>query len=84
MQPGWGVQNPDHLIGSEALALLEIRNLTKQFGGLVVLDRLDMDVREGEILGIIGPNGPGRQHSSAWLPVFLSRRKAKYYSKKKT
>jgi ABC-type branched-subunit amino acid transport system ATPase component len=40
--------------------LLEIRSLTKDFGGLKALDQFDLQVREGEILGIIGPNGAGK------------------------
>lgn len=42
------------------MALLEVRNLTKYFGGLAALDRLDFVVHEGEILGLIGPNGAGK------------------------
>ena len=42
------------------MALLEIRHLSKIFGGLTALNQLDLDVREGEILGIIGPNGAGK------------------------
>jgi ABC-type branched-subunit amino acid transport system ATPase component len=40
--------------------ILEIQGLTKRFGGLTAVDRLDFDVREGEILGVIGPNGAGK------------------------
>ena len=43
-----------------ARAILEVRNLTKRFGGLTAVSQLDFDVREGEILGIIGPNGAGK------------------------
>jgi len=39
---------------------LEVRNLRKHFGGLVVLQNVDLDVFESEILGIIGPNGAGK------------------------
>lgn len=42
------------------MALLEIRNLTKQFGGLTAVDRVSFSVNEGEILGLIGPNGAGK------------------------
>jgi branched-chain amino acid transport system ATP-binding protein len=41
-------------------ALLAASNLSKQFGGLAAIDGLDMEVREGEILGLIGPNGAGK------------------------
>jgi branched-chain amino acid transport system ATP-binding protein len=42
------------------MALLEIRNLSKYFGGLVAIDQLDLDVFDSEILGLIGPNGAGK------------------------
>ena len=41
-------------------AVLEVRNLTKRFGGLTAVTGLDFDVFEGEILGVIGPNGAGK------------------------
>lgn len=40
--------------------ILEVRGLTKRFGGLTAVAQLDFDVREGEILGVIGPNGAGK------------------------
>ena len=42
------------------MALLELRNLSKSFGGLQVLEDLSLQVEEGEILGLIGPNGAGK------------------------
>jgi branched-chain amino acid transport system ATP-binding protein len=42
------------------MALLEIKGLTKQFGGLTAVDRVDLDLDGGEILGLIGPNGAGK------------------------
>jgi len=42
------------------VALLEIKKLTKHFGGLSAVQSLDMDVNEGEIVGLIGPNGAGK------------------------
>jgi branched-chain amino acid transport system ATP-binding protein len=40
--------------------VLEVKNLTKRFGGLTAVAGLDFDVHEGEILGVIGPNGAGK------------------------
>jgi branched-chain amino acid transport system ATP-binding protein len=42
------------------MALLETRKLSRDFGGLRAVAALDLDVREGEILGLIGPNGAGK------------------------
>jgi len=42
------------------MALLNVKALTKRFGGLTALDRFDLDVSAGEIVGIIGPNGSGK------------------------
>jgi branched-chain amino acid transport system ATP-binding protein len=39
---------------------LEVQNLTKSFGGLSAVNRLDFSVEESEILGLIGPNGAGK------------------------
>jgi branched-chain amino acid transport system ATP-binding protein len=40
--------------------LLEVRGVSKHFGGLYALSGLDVSVEEGEILSIIGPNGAGK------------------------
>jgi branched-chain amino acid transport system ATP-binding protein len=40
--------------------LLEIKGLTKHFGGLAAVQHFDMYMNEGEIVGLIGPNGAGK------------------------
>ena len=40
--------------------MLELASLSRAFGGLVVIDRLNLKVENGEIIGILGPNGAGK------------------------
>ena len=40
--------------------ILQVRGLVKRFGGLTAVKNLNLDVREGEIFGLIGPNGSGK------------------------
>jgi len=42
------------------VAILEVKELSKYFGGLAALSDLDLTIDEGEIRGIIGPNGAGK------------------------
>jgi ABC-type sugar transport system ATPase subunit len=40
--------------------LLEVKNLTKRFGGLVAVNNVSMGVKEGEVVGLLGDNGAGK------------------------
>jgi len=42
------------------MALLKLDNVTKRFGGLVAVDKVNMEIDEGELIGIVGPNGSGK------------------------
>ena len=43
-----------------AVALLEVENVSRRFGGIVALDGVSLDAGENEIVGLIGPNGAGK------------------------
>jgi ABC-type branched-subunit amino acid transport system ATPase component len=45
---------------SQPTLLLQIRGLTRRFGGLTAVDHFDVDVNGGEIVSLVGPNGAGK------------------------
>ena len=40
--------------------VIDVKNLVKRYGDLIALDHFDLEVKEGEILGLLGPNGCGK------------------------
>jgi len=42
------------------MSVIDVRGLTKKFGGRTVVDHVDLDVQKGEIVGFLGPNGSGK------------------------
>ena len=40
--------------------ILEVKNLTKRFGGLVAINNMSLNVEQGKLFGLIGPNGSGK------------------------
>ena len=45
---------------SERNHVLQMENITMQFGGVVAVNNLSLEVNEGEIVALIGPNGAGK------------------------
>jgi branched-chain amino acid transport system ATP-binding protein len=50
----------EHQQGVRELSLLELKEVSKSFGGLRAVSKVSFQLEEGEILGIIGPNGAGK------------------------
>jgi branched-chain amino acid transport system ATP-binding protein len=42
------------------MALLEVRSISKHFGGLIAVEKVSFEVNKGEIISVIGPNGAGK------------------------
>jgi branched-chain amino acid transport system ATP-binding protein len=53
------------------VSLLEVRDLTRRFGGLVAVNAVSFAVEEGEILAVIGPNGAGKSTLFKLITSFL-------------
>lgn len=53
------------------MSLLRARGISKRFGGLHAVTALDLDVAEGEVVGLIGPNGAGKTTAFNLLSGFV-------------
>ncbi|WP_108662486.1 ABC transporter ATP-binding protein [Acuticoccus kandeliae] len=59
------------------MSLLQIQNLTKQFGGLTAVNDVSFEVEEGQILSVIGPNGAGKSTLFKLISSFLTPTKGR-------
>lgn len=50
----------DATLTEEAAPALQVKNLTRTFGGLKAVDSVSLDARAGRVVGLIGPNGAGK------------------------
>ena len=53
------------------MALIEIKNLTKKFGDFTAVENLSLNINEGEIFGLLGPNGSGKTTTLSMLATLL-------------
>ena len=49
-----------HESSGQDTPLLEVKNLTKRFGGLIAVNRVNMEVYPAEVVGLVGDNGAGK------------------------
>ncbi len=63
--------------------ILEVKNLTKQFGSFVAVNNISFSLKEGEILGLLGPNGAGKTTTIQMLLGVLTATKGEisYFGK---
>ncbi len=52
--------------------MITARGLTRRFGDLVAVDRLDLDVKQGEVFGFLGPNGAGKTTTVRMLAALIA------------
>ncbi len=52
--------------------MIELQNITKQFGGFTAVDNLSFSVSSGEVLGFLGPNGAGKSTTMKMITGFLA------------
>jgi ABC-type molybdenum transport system ATPase subunit/photorepair protein PhrA len=64
--------------------LIELKGVSKAFGGNIILDQVDLTIDRGEALAIIGPSGTGNQRSYASLQVYCWLMLVKFISKDKS
>ena len=65
-------KDPGPRIPPDAKVVLSCREVAKRFGGITAVDRVDLDVRQGEIVGLIGHNGAGKTTLMDCISGFLA------------
>jgi branched-chain amino acid transport system ATP-binding protein len=63
------------------MSILQVKGLTRSFGGLRALDHLDLEVNQGDILGLIGPNGAGKSTAFNVISGYLKPSEGKVFFK---
>ncbi len=53
------------------MGVIETRNLTKKFGKLTAVNKVSLNIKEGEIFGLLGPNGAGKTTTLSMLATLL-------------
>src|SRR4030042_1770167 len=50
---------------------IEIKNLEKKFGDFTAVDRINLEIKQGELFGLLGPNGAGKTTTISMLSTIL-------------
>jgi branched-chain amino acid transport system ATP-binding protein len=61
-----------HDVDTDAKPVLECRSIVKTFGGIQAVDHVDLEIRKGEIVGLIGHNGAGKTTLMDCISGFLA------------
>lgn len=51
--------------------MIEVKNVTKKYGGFVAIDNISFNIEEGEIIGLLGPNGAGKSTTMNMITGFI-------------
>ena len=63
-----GIRWKDHIMSERAI---QVDNLSKHYGQVVAVDRIQFEVAKGELVGLLGPNGAGKSTTMRMLTTFL-------------
>jgi branched-chain amino acid transport system ATP-binding protein len=61
------------------MKILEVKGLTKYFGGLAAVKNVDLTLEEGEMLAIVGPNGAGKTTFLTCFPALYALPEARSF-----
>jgi ABC-2 type transport system ATP-binding protein len=59
------------VIGTEEPEMIDVQDLTKYYGTVCAVDRIDLRIERGEIVGLLGPNGAGKTTTMRMLTGYL-------------
>ena len=51
--------------------MIEVKNVTKKYGGLTAVDNISFEIKEGEIIGLLGPNGAGKSTTMNMITGYI-------------